>query len=316
LIIASLFLINNVESQVDTLKLHGGPVLNFAISLHFLYYGSWAETDEEYIILKFVGPNIDSTAYYSITRCLEDEDGNPVSDSIDLPDIHIKGFLADFEKSVTTNDQLLQLLQKLINSAGLGLCQNDIYVLITSDDVYTPTLCNDACGMHSYYNTSDAMQIHYIVVGSGGFANNCSACALNVNGPWGPLTNQLVNTFVHQLINTVSDPLPFTGWCDSNDVEAASKCTGNFVGAIPFLPDKSKLWNVVIASDTEKHWFLLQGNWDITADACRLFPLSNCEIIAPTAPMSSLAHNPSGAFTLNAGISIVVASIFALFLLF
>jgi len=291
--------------------------LNFAISLHYLFYGSWSESDEEYIILKFVGPNIDSTAYYAITRCLEDEQGNPVSDSIDLPDLHIFDFnIGGFKKTVDTNEDLQSLVEKLIKKAGLGLCVNDIYVLFTSDDVSTQSLCNDACGMHSYWNESNGQPIHYIVVGSGGFANNCSGCALNVNGPWGDLTNQLVNSFVHQLINTVSDPIPFTGWCDDNDVEAASKCTQNFVGAIPFLPNKSKLWNVVIASQTEKHWFLLQGNWDITANACRLWPLSNCEIIAPTAPMSSLAHNPSGAFTLNAGISIVVASIFALFFLF
>jgi len=306
---------NLVITTSSSVAPHGGPVMNFAISLHFIYYGSWGETDEEVVITKFVGANIASTQYYAITKCLEDQQGNPVASSVDLPDWSISNYIKGFEKTITDATQGLALVQKLVSNAGLGLDPNDIYVVFGHDDVTVPFLCNDACGMHSYWNESVG-PIKYILIGGGGDVNTCDACALTVNGPWGGFTNQLVNSFVHQLINTVSDPLPFTGWADSNDVEAASKCTNNFVGAIPFLPNKAKLWNVVIASNTEKHWFLLQGNWDITANACRTYPLSNCQIIAPTAPVTSAAHNPSSAIMLNAGLSIVVSSVFAFFFLF
>jgi len=313
LIVAALFFIQSCTAQ---LKLHGGPVMDQAISLHYLYYGPWGPKDEEVVVLDFVGKNIATTDWFQISRCMEDVQGNPITNHIDLPSTFIYSKTNKLGMVFNTKADVEVLLGAAISMSGLGLDPNDIYVLITHDDVETDIVCDSACGYHSYFNNSDRVPIKYMLIGSGGIVNKCPACDLNINGPWGPLTNQLVNTFVHTLVNTVSDPVPFTGWYDPQVVEAASKCTTSFPLAIPFLPNKSKMWNVVISDGTEKHWFLIQGNWDIISNTCRIYPFSDCSVIAPTAPLESTAHNPSSASMMKASLSILVSTLFAFVLLF
>jgi len=310
--IAALFF---VQSCVSQLKLHGGPVMNFPISLHYLYYGPWSTKDEEVIIMDFVGRNIGQSDWYSISTCMEDIQGNPVTDQIDLPTTFIHSDYKNWGQTISTKAIVETIVQGIAAEANIAFDPNDLYVLISHDDVSTPLACNDACGYHNYFNNSQRTPIKYLHVASGGISNVCSSCNFP-NGPWGGLTNQLVNSFAHHLVNTVSDPVPFTGWYDPQVVEAASKCTGNFVGSIPFNPNKNKNWNVVISSGNEKHWFLLQANWDIISNSCRLYPLSDCSQFAPPTPLQSNAHNPSSGSMMKAGISVLVSTLFALAFLF
>lgn len=319
LIFASLFFIQTCFSQTsDPLKLHGGPVMDQEISLHFLFYGSWSKSDEEVQMLQFVGPNIAASDWFQISRCMEDSQGNPITNHVDLPDNFFYTKTSKFGTTFNTQADVEVLLQAMIPMANLLLDPNDIYVLITSDEIETDIACNSACGFHYYINNTARIPIKYMLISSGGGVNSCPGCALNINGPWGALTNQLVNTFVHTLVNTVSDPVPFTGWYDPEVVEAASKCTTQFPLEIPFLPNKNVMWNVVLSDETgsEKHWFLIQGNWDIISNTCRIYPYSDCSVIAPSAPLESTAHNPSSASMMTASLSILVSTLFAFVLLF
>jgi hypothetical protein len=293
--------------------------MDHPISLHFIWYGPWAKKDEEVQILEFFAKYIDSTPWWSIVRCMEDPAGDPVTDSVDIPSSYIYKSFKKFGKVLATNADLEELLRETITESGLDLDPNDIYVLISHDDVQTPTLCKDECGYHNYFNNSDRTPIKYIFVGSGGLANNnpnCAGCNLNVNGPWGMLTNQLVNSFAHQLANTVTNPVPWTGWYDDKNVEAASKCNHNFVGQTAFLPNKRRNWNIVVSSGTEKHWFLIQGMWDITSNSCRMWPNSDCSIVAPPTPFITAAHDPSSGVMLKAGLSFLVSALVSLFFFF
>jgi len=286
------------------------------ITLHFLFYGPYGTSDEEYLTMNFIGRNIARTAWYAISTCMEDTNGNPVSDDVSFAQPFIYYNTDKFGSTLDTNAKLLATLQGVIKQANLQTQAADIYVLVSHDDVATPSLCQEACGYHSYYNDSNGNQIKYIFVGAGGYSNKCPACSTsNVNGPWGPLTNQLVNTFVHFLVDTVSDPIPYTGWCDSEDNEAAVKCESTFIETCKFASNTSKEYNIEISDGNVHHWFLIQANWDIITNACRMWPYSDCSFIAPPTPLMSTAHGKSSGNILTVGFSLVVSILFAFFLI-
>jgi len=170
-------------------------------------------------------------------------------------------------------------------------------VLFLSEDISTPSLCDDTCGYHYYFNQS-GIQIKYMFVGTTGTANSCSGCQ-SPNGPWGVKTNQLVNSFVHELIGTVSDPIPFTGWYDSAGLENSQKCADTFPDSQNFRPDPAKQWNVVVGAGVIPHWFLIQGNWDICSNTCQVVGTVNCAIHAPLKPITSSPHSPSAGYSIQ-----------------
>jgi len=279
----------NDTKNSNLLKYHGGPILTQPISLHYFWYGSWGKNDQEVEIATFVGNNIATSDWYRVTVCYTDKSGHTITDSIDVAS---SSFMNEktFGKNIDQT-QFSQIIQQGIADNNVGEDPNDIYVLWLHEDVNAESLCSDTCGYHWNYNVSQGT-IKYFVVGSGGNAMTCDGC-ISPNGPWHPRTNQIINSFAHQLIETVSDPVPWTGYYDPMNRENGDKCAGNFISSTPFNPDPSKSWNVVIGIETP-HWFLLQGNWDIVTQNCTLVPSDNCYLHGGVKPLTSNIHMPSG----------------------
>jgi len=320
-VLSVLFLIYAVSSA-GPLKLHEGPVMNFPISIHYLWYGPFGVNDEEVQILYFVGKNIHGTAWWKITTCLEDNQGNPVTSVLDVPETpDQQSYIRSFNgrpTSFTGQSDIVPVMQELIQQNGLLLDPNDIYVLFLHDDVQAQFLCSDTCSCHGYFNNSGNTPIKYIVVGMEGLDQVCSPGCTPPNGPWLGTTNQLTNSFVHQLIQTVSNPVPWTGWYDADGQQNGQKCAGNYMNAQPFRPNTSQEWNIAIVG-AEPHWFLIQANWDIESNACQMIPTQDCSVIAPSKPVNSAPHKPNSASPINVNMftfSVVISSVFALFLLF
>jgi len=266
------------------------------ISLHFIYYGSWKASDEEVVITSHVGRYIADTAWYHISRCLEDEVGNPVTETIDIADTFF--FKAKWGTSFASLSDFLPILTQVFASISDVPDPDDIYVVFLSDDVETSPLCSDSCGYHYYFNDTNNNAIKFMFIGSTGDLNNCDGCDAP-NGPWSTLTNQLVNSFVHELIATVSNPVPWTGWYDANGLENSQKCAGQYIDSAPFRPDPSTSWNVVVGAGVEPHWFLIQGNWDICSNTCQVVGTVNCDLHAPKKPITSNPHAPSNAHSIQ-----------------
>jgi len=281
-------------SNDNLLKYHGGPILDLPISLHYFWYGPWSPKDQEVIIATFVGENIDTSDWYRVTVCYTDSAGHTVTDSIDIASqyyMNQKLFGETIEQT-----QFAQIIQSGISKSGINNDPNDIYVLWLHDNIDAASLCNDTCGYHSYFNTS-AGSIKYMVIGSGGGVMSCDACASN-NGPWNSLTNQIINTFAHELIETVSNPIPWTGYYDPENRENGAKCANQFLRETSFRSDPVHQWNVVIGIE-DPHWFLLQGNWDIVDQNCTLTPSKNCYLVGGQKPIYSSIHNPSSGMMIN-----------------
>jgi len=241
------------------------------------------------MIATFVGQNIDTSDWYRVTLCYTDAAGNQVTDTIDVGSqyyMNQKTFGVSIDQ-----DQFTQIIQQGISKGGLNPDVNDVYVLWLSDNINSVSLCDDTCGYHSYYNVS-AGPIKYIVIGSGGNAMNCGGCETN-NGPWKPVTNQIINSFAHQLIETVSNPIPWTGYYDPENRQNAQKCVDNYIRETPFRSDLSKVWNVVIGIE-DPHWFLIQANWDIVTQNCTLYSSKkNCYLSGGQKPITSAIHDPN-----------------------
>jgi len=276
------------ETDANLLKYHGGAILDFPISLHYIWYGPWSPQDQEVIIATFVGNNIDTSEWYRVTVCYTDAVGNTVTDSIDVSDSY---FMNSKTFGLEIDQDLYQtVIQSAIASGSIFQDPDDIYVLWTHDTINVPSLCDDYCGYHSYFNTS-AGSLKYIVVGSGGNAMMCDGCASN-NGPWDPVTNQIVNSFAHELIETVSNPIPWTGYYDPMNRQNGDKCANQFIRLTPFRSDPSRQWNVVIGIE-DPHWFLIQANWDIVTQNCTLYPSKkNCYLYGGQKPIFSDIHTP------------------------
>jgi len=285
--------------------------MNFPISLHLYFYGPFAADDEETILVHYVAAHIAQTQWYQVTRCIEDLQGNPVTDHIDVGSIHrvfpLKG---RWPENFNSSDEAITTLTKIVKDTKFNVRfdPNDIYILVLHDDVDAQFVCGDTCGMHGYFNDS-AGQIKWIIVGMWGIKVVCDACT-PPNGPWLGTTNQLVNTLVHQIVETVSDPIPPSGWYDSDGLENGKKCANNYVNHAPFRPNTSREWNIAIVSGSEAHWFLIEGNWDITTNACVMFPTQNCNKVAPKKPLQSAPHPvENGASATHLSFSVLIAAL-------
>jgi hypothetical protein len=277
--------------------------MNFPISLHYFYYGPFDENDEEYEITEYFGRYISQTKWWKVTTCIEDPQGNPVTDHIDVASLDITNVKA---KKVTINTaaEATAILREEISKHGVGLDPNDIYILWLHDDIAAQFLCTDAngaCGYHYYFNNSNG-NIKYIIIGGGGeIGMQCAPCQ-GPNGPWGAFTNQMVNSLANQLVRTVSDPVPYTGWYDPDNQENGQKCAGQFLNSQAFRPDKETNWNIVLGGGGTNHWFLIQSNWDVETSKCVMYPSQDCSVIAPSRPQTSAPHDPGSATGLRASI--------------
>ncbi|KAL3650441.1 hypothetical protein CASFOL_006844 [Castilleja foliolosa] len=141
------------SSKLVKLKYHMGPVLSLNVTVHPIWYGNWAENKKS-IIRDFIRSISDTkskppsvAAWWKTVRLYTNKTGAHVTGSVTLG--------ADINDSTYSHGKNLTRLSvpKVIKSALPGAIDapGNVYLLLTSDDVYVQDFCSSACGFHNHY---------------------------------------------------------------------------------------------------------------------------------------------------------------------
>lgn len=208
---------------------HGGHVMRGTVTVHLLFYGTWAASDIA-LVQYFVG-NVRNSPWLNIETTYYDGVG-PSSADVVLGTTVTTGATRGL---TLTSSAVWTLLRDHISAGAFPTSPNAVYMLLTSADVNqadaTEAFCTHYCGWH-YYSSygSSQLSIKYAWVGN---ANRClSSCAAqSLTSPNGsPGVDAMLSVLAHELVEAMSDP-EVSAWYDSTGKENADIVSAGQRGA-------------------------------------------------------------------------------------
>ncbi len=236
---------------------HGGQVMSTP-TVYLIWYGNWAQTNGtdnaigQTIVRDFLfglsnsGHFKINTSYGSPTGLVNvgSEYSDNYSLGVNLSDSNVK--------SIVSN---------AVYGGKLPRDRNGVYFVLTSSDVAESSgFCTKYCGWHTA-GTIAGLTLKYSFVGNS--ARCLSGCAAQPNGPNGNAgIDGMLSILAHELEETVSDPLPTSGWADSQGGENADKCAWTF-GSNPLIAPNGAFYNMTLPAKSQAtRNYLIQRNLD------------------------------------------------------
>ncbi|GAB4825976.1 Protein EXORDIUM-like 3 [Ancistrocladus abbreviatus] len=237
------------SSEFVQLKYHMGPVLTGHITVHILWYGTWAKTQKR-IVREFVSsissestPPPSVAGWWRTVRLYTDQTGLNISRTVSLGSEKNDRFYS-LGKSLTRLS-LQSVLKSAVTASTKPLPitpQGGLYLLLTSPDVYVQDFCGQVCGFHYFtFPSIVGYTLPYAWVGNS--AKLCpSICAYpfsvpgyipglkalkSPNGDVG--VDGMISVIAHEIAELATNPL-VNAWYAGQDptapVEIADLCEG------------------------------------------------------------------------------------------
>jgi hypothetical protein len=125
---------------------------------------------------------------------------------------------------------------KILPSAGLRPGEADIYFVFTSN---YPSPDPNYLGWHGQ-GSCDGKRIKVVYIPAAAHVNpapfTCSTYSVN--------SQFVVNAVAHELMETITDPVPLTGWCDADGQEIADKCVSHLGDCMPIGDTRWRLQQI------------------------------------------------------------------------
>ena len=187
-------------------------------------YGDWSANTGP-AILTDLALNIGGSPWYNIQTTYTDATGKPVPNTVAYGGSTSVGFTYGV---ALTEANIFQIVTDALTSGALPLDPNAVYFVLTSPTVtVTSGFCITYCGWHNdaLYN---GVQVKYSFVGN---PSSCpAACSWNQGtGPNGNLgADAMASVIVHELVETVTDPIVGTGYVTAAGQENGDLCAWTF----------------------------------------------------------------------------------------
>jgi len=217
----------------ENFRFQGGPIITEPLKMNLYFYGKNFD-DKNQIVdhIKYVTENLGGSNYVSPTDTFVTKDGEKVTTEFILDRFYYDNDLS--LGPTLQHDDIIILINNAIINNIFEIRNNSAYYVITGPNVQVASYCgfNDeeggVCGWHDSLHLDSGDIFLYGFVGADDNNPECAAsCSPSVNGekaPWGGAVDSAVATYIHELLETVSDPdLPgFLG--DSNGEENMDIC--------------------------------------------------------------------------------------------
>jgi len=247
---------------------HGGPVMEGAVGVYFIYYGSWSTNTSGQTILQTLLANIGNTPYYKIQQTYTNAAGTPLSATINF-----KGGVSStyaYSNGITLSDaDIISIVLAAFNAVQFPVDANGVYFVLTSPDVQQGTttygFCNTYCGWHDFFTTNSGVNIKYSFVGNpANCMNTCATQNRNISPNGNPGIDAMVSVILHELVEAQSDP-QLNAWYDSQGYENADKCAWKF--GTMYTASNGAYYNMVVGGKQ----YLIQQNWlNVGSGSCAL----------------------------------------------
>jgi hypothetical protein len=152
-------------------------------------------------------------------------------------------------------------LVRLRTALNLPIGVDNQYTFYLPQDVAYQGAYTSSCGYHNAFKVTTKPDT-YMVFAAIAYANWRGKCLASSSPNNDPSADKAISTTSHELLEVQTDPLPTTGWIDSDGREIADKCQGNYgfsLGATLFGN-----YNQVI----NNNYYYIQGEWSNQASGC------------------------------------------------
>ena len=256
-----------------TLPYNGGLVMSTPITIYSIYYGSWSASNPQIAANDNLLSGISSTSYWSMMNQYKDSTGAAPTPNITIGKnviVNASTNAYGFKWSADVTDQLIfrALVQGVFPASA-----DAIYFLYVSPDVKVPGLCSIFCGYHSYFtvslSTGGTLDIKYSLIGAPAQCpNGCSlSTELYLGGGFpGVATDQnsAAQIIVHELTETMTDPVFVTYVNDNTGMENADICNSN-LGNVNTNTNKT-LWDITVNGQN----YLISSEYNLKTGLCEM----------------------------------------------
>ncbi|KAJ0901474.1 putative protein EXORDIUM [Helianthus annuus] len=237
------------SSEFVKLRYHMGPVLTANITVHIIWYGTWARSQKR-IIRDFIN-SISSTTvrspsvsgWWKTVQLYTDQTGSNISRTVRLGEEKNDRLLSHGKKLTRLSVQSVIKAAVTAKTKPLPINpKSGIYLLLTADDVYVQDFCQNVCGFHYFtFPSIVGYTLPYAWIGNSG--KMCpGTCAYPfavpeyipglkpVKSPNGDVgIDGMISVIGHEIAELASNPL-VNAWYAGQDpvapVEIADLCEG------------------------------------------------------------------------------------------
>lgn len=138
-----------------------------------------------------------------------------------------------------TVSTIVSEVSKVLSAKGLSPDPNAVYLVYTSDFPHA-----NFCAWHAAGTIgSTTVQVAYLPNPTG--VSGCDPGDLFPNAnPYLEPTRSLADSTAHEFMESVTDPLPVTGWADKNGQEIGDKCNFVYDTSTPITLSNSSQWQI------------------------------------------------------------------------
>lgn len=286
-------------TQGNGISYHGGPVMEGATHVYYIWYGDWSKDSGANAILTDFANNIGGSPYFNINTTYGDTVAN-VENSVQY--VSSASDSGSLGTKLTDND-IWTIATNAISSGALPLDNRGVYFVLTAPGVAeTSGFLTQYCGWHSY-GTYGSTNVKVAFVGDPAGPNEANCAAQTGSSPNGdPAADAMASIIAHELEESVTDPL-LNAWYDSSGEENADKCAWTYGNVYAV---NSAYANMQLGARN----YLIQQDWlNANGGVCALSYVSTTDFSVSVLPASqsvapggttgkyTLTATPSGGFT-------------------
>ena len=227
----------NAAARTPTIRYHGGPVMTAPVNtIYIVYYGSFPDTgspkDTRAILNDFFA-HIGGSGQYNVNTTYYDASGAYIQNAL-----HFDRVATVYDDSYSLGNaprdsDIPTIVKNTINAGHLPVDENAIYFVVTSPDATSKL--TSGCAWHDGSTTlipGHAIKYSSIPVYTGSKLDSCSGSVQNFGEHNSPNDNleadNALDSFMHELSEAVSDPLPSSGWVARGGGENGDLCNFNY----------------------------------------------------------------------------------------
>jgi hypothetical protein len=237
------------------------------VNVYYIFYGNaqeWTSSNQK--ILVNLATNIGASDYFNIEKTYYQQVNGSAKDFVKGPVSYAKGITDNYSKGKALSDADIQtIVTSHINDKSLPLDTSGVYFVLTSSDVAeTSGFCSQYCGWHNNFALG-ASDIKFSFIGNAATClQGCAPDNAKISPNGNPGVDGMASVITHELMETISDPDPSSGWTDASGNENADKCA--YVYGNEQTSSNGAKFNMKLGGMQ----YLIQENWDARAQGCSL----------------------------------------------
>lgn len=250
-----------------TIKYHNGAVMTAPVNtIYVIWYGSFpvtgSPTDTKAVMSDFFA-HVGGSPQYNVNTTYYDRAGRYIHNALRWDPATTSYDDAYSLGSVISDNQISTIVANAINGGHLPADDRGIYFVVSSPDA--TTRLRSGCAWHDGSKTliaGHAIKYSSIPVYGGSKLQGCSGSVQNFGEQTSPNGNleadNALDSFMHELSEAVTDPLPSSGWVTRTGSENGDLCNFNY-GTTYIAPNGSHANTHLGTRD-----FLVQTIWQNT----------------------------------------------------